>query len=110
MNDNNTNKSETIWADGTWVRSKTFDSGDEILRLSILVDKFAPFVKKYKNANGYINLIISKKRQPDEKSTHCVKLDTFVPNSPKPVATPIVKKVSVPLPQKPVAIEDENMF
>lgn len=96
------NKIDRIFVDGLWASEKKFDNGGSILKVSLLVEKFAPFVKKHKNKSGYINIIIAPKKNPDDKSTHFSYLDTWEPNKNK-TTTP---KTS-PVPQK---VEDSTDF
>ncbi len=110
MNENNI----TVFADGTFLREKTFNDGGSVINLSISVDKFTEFLKKYKKEDGFVRLVISKKRNPDEKSSHFMKLDTFVPQAknggviaPKPQPKPVIKKAA-PAPQP--EDDETNLF
>ena len=97
MTTNNTNKNnqQTVYANGTWVRSKTFENGDQILKVSILVDKFIDFLKEHKKEDGFVNLVLSPKRTPDEISSHSVKLDSWVKPASSSGAKTVVQKTVV---------------
>ena len=74
----NTNKK--IYVPGTSVKEFKFQDGGSVLRFSIKLDKFAPFVKENKNENGYINFNITQRQKPGEYGdTHSVSLDTWKP-------------------------------
>lgn len=109
---NNTNNTTNTYAAGTWVRSHTFSDGGELLKLSISVDKFTEFLKEHKKADGYVNLTIQKKKVPDDKSSHTVKLDTWVPKTQagQVAATTTVKtslaKTKNPEPQVEIESDD----
>lgn len=103
------NKTTPVYAAGTWVRSHQFADGGEILKLSVLVDKFTEFLQANKKDDGFVNLVIQKKREPDDKSSHSVKLDNWVPKTqsgqvaPKVQSEPAVKKTAS-------ESDDDNMF
>lgn len=90
-------KNQKTYVDGLWIREKKFDDGSSILKVSVLVDKFSEFVNKHKKTDGFVNVVISAKRNPDEKSSHYAYLDTFVPKSSAPqTSTPKAKTSVVP--------------
>ncbi len=101
-----------VYANGTWVRSHQFPDGGELLKVSVLVDKFVEFLQANKKSDGFVNLTIQKKKTPDEKSSHSVKLDTWVKKTQAgQVASvqskPVVKKAA---PAQSDEREEDNMF
>jgi len=81
----NTNeKKPKVYAPGTSVKEYKFEDGGSVMRLSILVEKFAPFVKANKNERGYLNLTISPRKEIGAYGeTHSVSLDTWQPSKDK---------------------------
>ena len=98
----------TTFADGTYLREKTFNDGGSVINLSVSVDKFTEFLKKHKKEDGFVRLVISKKRTPDEKSTHFMKLDTFVPQAKNSGVAPRVTQKPVVKKSAPASVEDNE--
>lgn len=104
---NNTNKQQKVYVPGTSIKEFTFPSGDTVIRFSICLEKFAPFVKQYKKSNGYINFNINKRKEVGTYGeTHTCSLDLWEPSkdkSSKPAPqpkTPVAKKeVKAPAPE-----------
>ncbi len=102
----NTNKPAKNYVNGMWVKERKFDDGGSIIKLDCVADKLIEWLKANKNERGYVNIVLSAKREPDEKSTHTAYLDTWKPTGQKStpqVKTP-VKKVASPV------SDDDNMF
>jgi hypothetical protein len=81
------NKIKT-YVNGVSVKEKVFDNGS-LLRMGISVDKVVEFLKANKNSGGYVNLIISPRKEVGQYGdTHSVYLDTWEPNKKSaPVAS-----------------------
>ncbi len=101
--ENNTTKTEKTLVDGLWIKSHKFADGSEILKVSVLASKFGDFVKKHVKEDGFINIVITPKREPNEKQTHYSYLDTWRPKTSestntatKSSAKPVAKKETVP--------------
>lgn len=79
----NTNK-QKIYVPGTSVKEYIFPSGDKVLRFSINLEKFAPFVKMHKTESGYINFNINPRKEIGAYGeSHSVSLDTWTPDKSK---------------------------
>jgi hypothetical protein len=92
-----TNKKKSIYADGLWLKERTFNDGGSSLNVSVLVDKFTEFMQKHKKADGFVNLTIWQKREPKEGGdTHYAVLDTWVPGVPKSSTAPKAAKTPGP--------------
>ena len=109
----NTQKPAKNYVNGMWVKERKFDDGGSIIKLDCVADKLIEWLKANKNERGYVNIVLSAKREPDEKSTHTAYLDTWVPKTqtgqaaPKPQLKAAAQKNTAP---KPVVEDDENMF
>lgn len=71
-------------ADKTYLKcsakQKTFGNGNSILTLGVKVDDLIAFAKQHGNERGYLNLVISERRETGKYGdTHSVALDTFQP-------------------------------
>lgn len=89
------NKTKT-YVNGVSVKEKTFDNGS-LLRMGISVDKVIEFLKANKNSGGYVNLIISPRKEVGQYGdTHSVYLDTWEPNKKPASAEPAKKASSAP--------------
>lgn len=77
---NQTNE-QKVYVPKSSAREITFQqSGKTIIKLGFHVETMIDFLKQHANEKGYINLGISKRREPSEQgSTHCVWLDTWQP-------------------------------
>lgn len=75
--------SEKIYVPKSSGKEHIFPDGGSIVKLNFHAETLAEFVKANQLKSGYINLVLSKRRSPDEKSgaTHYMTLDTFVPKS-----------------------------
>jgi len=77
----NTNKPQKQFINGTWIREKQFANGGNILTLSVLPDRFIESIKAVKpDEIGFVRLIVSKRLNPDEKSSHTMYVDDWKPN------------------------------
>lgn len=85
------NNTKKVFVPGSFITEKTFDNGGSILKVGIAVDKFIEFIQANKKSNGYINLLIQARREPDERSTHTMTLDTWEPSNKSAAQTPEVK-------------------
>lgn len=63
------------------------------LRYCFKADDMIKFCEANKNEQGYINLQITERRVPDDKSSHTVALDTWKPdpNRQRPAPTPAAR-------------------
>lgn len=81
------------YCDGIIIKTKRFDDGGEILKVSVKVDDLIAFLNKH-NSNGWVNLDIVKRREaggPKKDVTHSVVLNTF-----KPKDAPAQQQASAP--------------
>lgn len=70
-----------------------------MLKLGLHVDTLIEFAKKHCNSKGYINLNISRRREPSQYGdTHSVALDTWEPRGGQQPAAPRQPAI----PQQPV--------
>lgn len=105
---NNTTPTQTPknFVNGMWVKERKFDNGGSIIKLDCVADKLIEWLKANKNERGYVNIVLSAKREPDEKSTHTAYLDTWKPTiqAGQTTQTPIKKTVI----SKPPVQQDEG--
>lgn len=113
MSDTTNNKPVKTYVDGLWLRERKFDDGGAILKVSVLAAKFTDFIKKHTKPDGFVNIVIAAKREPDEKNTHYAYLDTWQPasaapanNQPKPVA----KAATKPQAKTPAPVQESDAF
>ena len=67
-----------------------FDAGGSVLRLSAKVEKLIAFINANANEAGYINLTVSRRKEPGQYGdTHTVSLDTWKPK--EKLAAPVQK-------------------
>lgn len=57
-----------------------FAAGGSIIKCSFDAKELAEFVRQNQNSNGWITLVIAERREPTEKATHSIYLDTWQPN------------------------------
>ena len=116
MSENTNNqRPDRIFTEGLILKERTFDDGGSVLNVSIVVDKFAAFVKAHKKSDGYLNLVIAKNKNQTGKQTHHAYVDPWTPRTnteapPQPVAAK--KTVAKPAPKAaaPVEAPDEGVF
>lgn len=108
---NSTAVAPKIYVDGLFLREQKFPDGGSRLKVSVLVEKFAKFVKEHKKVDGFLNFDIVAKREPTDKYTHYGVLDTWQkPNSDtKPVVKSVAKPVTKAKETEPVA-DEEGVF
>lgn len=103
----NTNKSDKVYVNAMWFEEKTFDDGGSIIKVNITADDMIKFLKENKNKDGYVKIVVSKRKQVGEKGqTHYAYLDTWQPTikSTPTVRTPASK------PTKTVPVEQEEQL
>jgi hypothetical protein len=107
MSENNKNtKTDKVFIDGLWIKQRTFENGGSVLKVSVLVDKFIDVLKKYKKSDGFVNLVISARREVKENGeSHFATLDTFIPKVPTVASQP---KKTVSKKSEPVAAAEES--
>ena len=107
-------KQQKTYINGNWICEKQFANGGNILTLSILPDRFIESLKAVKpNEDGFVRLVISKRLNPDEKSSHTMYVDTFVPNrqsAPETTSSPKVVKKTSTKKSEPAPESDGNDF
>jgi hypothetical protein len=72
------------YINGIWIRSHRFEDGNEILNLSVsgrAIDGLCQTLKGLAAESGWARLVISPRKNPDEKSTHSIFVDTYKPKS-----------------------------
>lgn len=109
MSENNTTKPAKKFVDGMWVKERKFDTGGSIIKLDCVADKLIAWLKANTNDRGYVNIVLSAKREPDEKSTHTAYLDEWKPNGQTAAKTTSAKLVTKKTVVE-VASDDDNMF
>lgn len=85
--------SDKIYVKGVWAKSRQTSFG-EVISLNCKAAELVAFIQANTDAGGWIKFDISPKRQPDEKTTHSVSLNTWKPGerkeqrgyAPKPAA------------------------
>ena len=61
-------------------KEKTFRNGGSKIVLGVKVDDLVAFAKQHANERGYLNLVVSARREVGQYGdTHSVTLDDFVP-------------------------------
>ena len=77
------------------IREHKFANGGTILKIGVKVDQLIEFLKGNQKESGWCNIIITRKQNPDEKSSHYATLDTYVSGQSqqsRPAAKPLVEK------------------
>ena len=67
---------------GIWIREKKFDNGGSILSVSVkgeAIDDICRQLKQLAAESGWARLTIGGLRNPTEKSTHSIYVDTWKP-------------------------------
>lgn len=60
---------------------KTFSNGGSAILFGVKVEELIKFANEHVNERGYLNLVISERREPGQYGdTHSVALDTFQPS------------------------------
>jgi hypothetical protein len=63
-----------------------FPNGGVVINVGVRAEELIAFAHQHGNSNGYVNLTISKRREPSQYGqTHSVYLDTY---EPKPQTVP----------------------
>lgn len=74
-------ENKKTYINGVWAREKTFNDGGSIIKLSISSAKFLESIKNIKpDEKGFIKLVISKKKTPDDTSSHSIYIDDWKPS------------------------------
>ena len=67
---------------GVWIREKQFSNGGSVLNVSVKRESIPELVKLLNAAaaeTGWARLVIASRKNPDEKSTHSIFVDTWKP-------------------------------
>lgn len=71
-----------IYVPKSSAKSKTFDSGKTIIKLSFKAADLVDFINQHANEKGYINFGVSERRNVSQYGdTHCIWLDTWQPSA-----------------------------
>lgn len=71
--------SEKKYVNGIIIKEKTFDNGGTQLKISLKTDEVTAQLKEL-NDNGWVNLIIARRKEPSETGiTHYSYVDTWKP-------------------------------
>lgn len=63
-------------------KAKKFTNGGSLITLGVKADDLIAFAQQYRNERGYVNLVISERRETGQYGdTHSVALDTFEPKA-----------------------------
>ena len=69
-----------------------FKDGGSLIKLNLHADTAAAFIKANANERGYINLIVSRRREVSERGeTHSIYLDDYKPPQPGTTLRPAAK-------------------
>lgn len=69
-----------IYVPGSSAKAHRFQDGNHILKLGFHVEALEEFIKAHTNDRGYLNLVVSKRREPGKHGeTHSVYLDDWQP-------------------------------
>jgi hypothetical protein len=61
-------------------KERSFSNGGTKLNISVKVEELVRFAREHANSKGYINLTVSRRREPGTYGdTHSVLLDTWEP-------------------------------
>jgi len=70
--------SEKVYLNGIIIKEKVFDDGGTILKVSIKADDLKEEIDKHKNADGWVNVEIKKRREvSDTGVSHYTQLNTY---------------------------------
>lgn len=71
-------KEDKIYINMCWLREKVFDDGGSVINCAFNVEE----LQKHADENGWVNMVIKKRREPNEKGyTHYAEKDTWKPKS-----------------------------
>jgi hypothetical protein len=66
-------------------KQKRFDNGGSVINLGVKVADLVAFAQAHTNERGYLNLVISERREVGQYGdTHSVTLDTYVSKAKEP--------------------------
>ena len=66
-------------------KQKRFDNGGSVINLGVKVADLVAFAQAHTNERGYLNLVISERREVGQYGdTHSVTLDTYVSHAKEP--------------------------
>ena len=70
--------SDKVYLNGIIIKEKVFDDGGSILKVSIIADDFKEEIDKHKNADGWLNVEIKKRREVSNTGViHYTQLNTY---------------------------------
>ena len=75
-------------------KQKRFDNGGSVINLGVKVADLVAFAQEHTNERGYLNLVISERREVGQYGdTHSVTLDTYVGKAKEPggIAAPALE-------------------
>lgn len=92
---------QKVYVNPMWFEEKTFNDGGSILKVNIQAEDLIKFLKANKNKDGYVKIVISKRKQVGDKGqTHYAYLDTWQPTT-NFKNTPTKEKTKAALDQDP---------
>lgn len=98
-----------VFADGVWIRQKTFSDGASILKFNVSVEKFTEFLKKNRKGDGFVNLIIrSRKEVKENGESHYAYVDDWVPSVPTAPKAATPKKTVAQKPLVSASVESSD--
>ena len=108
------NTTTTKYAPGSSAKARENNFGEQEMRLSFKIKDFGPWVKENTNEAGFINLIVSPRKEVGPwGDTHSIKLDTFVPKPREEVvetkANSAPKKATAKTAPKQEAADDQDI-
>lgn len=80
-------------------KQKRFDNGGSVINLGVKVADLIAFAQAHTNERGYLNLVISERREVGQYGdTHSVTLDTYVSQAKEPggMAGPALEPPPIP--------------
>lgn len=90
-------------------KSHRFSDGNEIIRLGFHAASLIDFIKANTNGAGYINLVVSPRRETDQYgNTHSVYLDTWKPKQQGGQPAPAKREPSKPASDEPPPTTEDD--
>ena len=84
---------QKTYINGLTVKQVDFKDGGNILKVGVNVAKLIEQLQQNTNEKGYVNLAISKRKEPGKYGeTHCVWLDTWKPTQREGQSAPVAAK------------------
>ena len=86
-------KNPITFAEGVYIREKTFDNGSSVINIDFNAKDFCNFMKEHVNDKGFVTTTIQKSQKADASRPMYMKLNTF---SPKQAAKEALESTNLP--------------